>query len=291
MVNSMIDAMCETTGARRGGLSIGLLLSALLIVAPSSAWAQGESGSSSSSSSGGDAPSESPPSDASASGQGDGAGQGDSSEQSSEANKPDPSDPNYWSKVRGVRTVQKREFQKVGRFAVSAYGGMIPNNIFEQYFPVGLRLNYYILENLGLEVAGSYAFASQTDVEGVLKEGGASGLRLAGIQIAHSNVGVVWSPFYGKVAFYDEAIGYLDMYLFGGAGVVLTKAETDFNQARSEITPSVKPEGVMGAGLAFYFLNHAAIRLDFRQFAFQKTEGVTGVANPSEVSLGFGWFF
>lgn len=283
MVNSMIDAMCETTGLDRGRLSIGLVLSALLIASPSPAFAQGESGASTSSS------------NSTASSQGASNQQGSETNQKNQKDKPDPNDPDYWSEVRKIQTVQKRQFQKVGRFAVSVYGGMIPNNIFEQYFPVGVRLNYYILENLGLELAGSYAFSSQTAVEGVLKEGGqgigASGLRLAGIQIAHSNFGLVWSPFYGKVSFYDETIGYFDMYLFGGAGVVLTKAETQFNQPRSQITPSVKPEGVMGAGLAFYFLNNASIRLDFRQFAFQKTKGVQGVANPSEVSLGLGWFF
>src|SRR5690606_35261752 len=55
----------------------------------------------------------------------------------------DPNDPLFWSKTRDIFTVQKRPFQKEGRFAVSVYGGIIPNNIFEQYYPVGVRVNYY----------------------------------------------------------------------------------------------------------------------------------------------------
>ncbi|MFB6264474.1 MAG: outer membrane beta-barrel domain-containing protein [Bradymonadaceae bacterium] len=207
---------------------------------------------------------------------------------------PDPDDPHYWAKVRKVRTVQKREFQKVGRFAVTAYGGIIPNNIFERYFPVGVRLNYFILENIGVELSGSYAFKKDTGLRATLNEPkgvGAKGVRVGDSQRGHANFGITWSPFYGKMALYDDAIGYFDAYLFGGAGLVITKTPENLNQPKSKIPTTVKPEGVLGAGLAFYTLGHAAIRVDFRQFAFQKVKGVGGVANPSEISLGFGWFF
>ena len=100
----------------------------------------------------------------------------------------DPNDPLYWAKLRGVYTLQKRQFQKQGRIAVSLYGGLIPNNIFERYFPVGLRVNYYILENLGVELAGSYNFAQDTGLSEQLQEEsgvGAQQVLVGDSQVSH----------------------------------------------------------------------------------------------------------
>ncbi len=202
----------------------------------------------------------------------------------------DPNDPLYWAKLRDVYTVQKRVFQKQGRLAFTVYGGVIPNNAFEKYVPLGLRVNYFILENLGIELAGSYALQIDTDLESVIREpdgAGAQQILVGDTQISHTNFGVVWSPFYGKTAFYNSALNYFDFYLFAGAGLVITETVPDFN---AEPESDFKPEGALGAGLAFYLGEHATLRLDFRQFVFQKVEGIGGVANPSEVSIGFGWF-
>ena len=207
--------------------------------------------------------------------------------------KPEPGDPDYWAKVRKIHTVQKREFQKVNRLGVSLYSGIIPNNIFERYYPVGVRLDYFILENIGLELSGSYNFKSPTSLEGVMTEpqginASENGITIADTQVWHTNFGLVWSPFYGKTAFYDTAIGYFDLYLFGGAGMVVTETPDD---QTLELKTSIKPEGVLGAGISFYMKNHLTFRADYRQFIFQKVSGVGGVANPSEVSLGVGYFF
>lgn len=213
-----------------------------------------------------------------------------------EPDGPDPDDPNYWSKVRKVHTVQKREFQKVQRFSATLYGGVIPNNIFERYFPVGLRLNYFILENIGFELAGSRSFRAKTSLEDVLNETqgvNAESVRVADSQVWHTNFGIVWSPFYGKASWYENAIGYFDLNLFGGMGMVFTRSESEDDRGLpyNELPMTIKPEGVLGGGLAWYFSDHVSVRADYRQFIFQKVSGVGGVANPSEVSLGFGWFF
>ncbi|WP_249756119.1 outer membrane beta-barrel domain-containing protein [Microvenator marinus] len=201
-------------------------------------------------------------------------------------------DPMYWAQMRDVYTVQKREFQKQGRFALSVYGGMIPNNAFERYIPVGLRLNYFILENIGLELATSYAISMSTGLEDFLSEPapglGAQRILVGDTQISHTNFGILWSPFYGKTAFYNTILNYFDLYLFAGAGLVITETVPDFN---AEPEQEFKPEGALGAGMAFYLGDHATLRIDFRQFIFAKVAGVGGVATPSEASLGLGWFF
>jgi len=215
-------------------------------------------------------------------------------QQAKEDEGPDPDDPDYWSKVRRVQTVQKREFQKVGRFAINVYGGVIPNNIFERFFPVGIRANYFLEENIGLELSASRSFESSTSLKGVVEEPNginARSIKVADSQVWRTNFGVLWSPSYGKAAFYDAAIGYFDMYVFGGAGMIVTKTPEFPNQPDAQEPSSVKAEGVLGLGLAWYLGEHVALRADFRQFLFQKNSDVGGVANPSEISLGAGWFF
>jgi outer membrane beta-barrel protein len=210
--------------------------------------------------------------------------------ESSEEEQLDPNDPDYWAKTRDIYTVQKRPFQKEGRFAASIYTGIIPNNIFEQYYPAGVRLNYFVLENIGLELSGSYAFKSDTGLKATVEEPSGVGvqtIRIGDTQVFHTNFGVMWSPFYGKTSFYNTALNYFDFYLFGGAGLVITETQAQNN---AEPSTDYKPEGVLGAGLAYYLGENVSVRADFRQFIFTKTSG-GGVANPSEVSLGVGWYF
>lgn len=202
-----------------------------------------------------------------------------------------PDDKLYWSTLRNVYTLQQRQFQKSGRFGITVYGGLIPNNIFEQYIPVGLRLNYFILENLGIELAGSWNFQTKTGLQDTLSEergAGAGAILIGDTQRSHTNLGVVWSPFYGKAAFYDTGILYFDLFLFAGAGVVFAETVPDFGM-ENDPDQEIKPEGALGGGLAVYFGQHFAGRIDYRQFVFQKVVG--GVANPSEISLGVSFFF
>ncbi|MBA2661252.1 MAG: outer membrane beta-barrel domain-containing protein [Bradymonadaceae bacterium] len=201
----------------------------------------------------------------------------------------DSSSPLYWAEMRDVYTVQKRVFEKEGRWALSLYGGLIPNNIFETYFPIGARLNYFILENIGVEFATAYAFKSTTSLKATIQDAkgvGAQEILIGDSQLMHTNFGIVWSPFYGKVAFYDRGPFYFDVFLVAGAGIVLTQTQKDFNAA---FDTAIKPEGVLGGGMALYFGRHLGVRADFRQFVFEKVAG--GVANPSEVSVGASWFF
>lgn len=197
----------------------------------------------------------------------------------------------YWSTVRNIYTLQQRRFQKSGRFGITLYGGLIPNNIFEQYVPVGLRLNYFILENIGVELAGSYNIKTKTGLENQIREedGIAAGQVLIGdTQVSHTNFGIVWSPFYGKAAFYNSGLLHFDLFLFAGAGIVVAETTPNFNEPADQ---EIKPEGALGGGIAVFFGQHFAGRVDFRQFVFQKVNPPGGVANPSEVSLGVSYFF
>ncbi|MGM0555135.1 MAG: outer membrane beta-barrel domain-containing protein [Myxococcota bacterium] len=201
----------------------------------------------------------------------------------------DPNDPLYWAEMRDVFTVQKRPFIKEGKFSGTLYAGIIPNNIFEQYFPLGARFNYFILENIGLELSGSYALKNDsglsetvTDPQGI----GAQEILIGDTQKIHSSLTVLWSPFYGKTSFYNSALNYFDLYVAAGAGVVVTETQPDFN---TDPTSDTNVKGVLGAGMAYYFGQSVALRLDYRQFLYNTQTG--GLTKASEVSLGGSLFF
>ena len=197
----------------------------------------------------------------------------------------DPNDPLYWAKLRQIETVQRREILKEGRIGLSLYTGIIPNNIFEQYFPIGGRINYFVLENLGLELSGNYALSSDTGLIDTLSDSqgvGATAVQLGDRQRGHVNFGVMWSPVFGKMAWRNKSLNYFDFYLLGGAGTVFKSTQATIGSDEELVRPAV--EGMLGAGMFFFLSQRWSLRLDFRQFIFTKVTG--GVANPSEVSLG-----
>lgn len=217
------------------------------------------------------------------------AGSESANAEAEEGEELDPDDPLYWAKTRDVFTVQKRPFIKEGRFSASIYAGIIPNNIFEQYFPLGVRFNYFVLENIGLELSGSYSLKNDsglsdtvTDPQGI----GAQDILIGDTQRIHSSLTVLWSPFYGKTTFYESALNYFDIYLAAGAGVVVTETQPDFNE---DTVSDTNVKGVLGAGMAYYFGQSVALRLDYRQFLYNTQTG--GLTKASEVTLGGSLFF
>lgn len=223
----------------------------------------------------------------------------DASAQTADSNKPyevknadgeklSPDDPMYWATVRGIQTIQKRTILKDGRLALTAYAGLIPNNIFEQYFPVGARLNYYLLESLSIELSGAYAFGRETDLRKYVEDDqgiNASGVLLGDVQIAHVTFGVTYSLLFGKTAWRNKSVQYFDVYVFGGVGAVIKETTADFGR---EPETSGDVEGSLGIGLQYFLNKDMALRVDYRQFIFPKVTG--GVANPSEISLGFSYY-
>ncbi len=234
----------------------------------------------------------------------DGAPAGDAAEEEGAPEAPIPSDGEelgtgdvesdlnlYWGGQRDVAVVQKRLFTKDGKAEVSLFSGIIPNDPFLTYIPIGGRFNYYFLESISLEVAGSYT-GSPVQIDSELTEflknnaNIQAEVDLLDIQVWRVGGSVVWSPFYGKLALLQRKLSHFDINLAAGFGVVQTDSP---NEERTATESQFKPEGIIGAGLRAFLTEAFTLRLDFRQFIFQKVGG--GVATPSEITLGVSFFF
>jgi outer membrane beta-barrel protein len=194
----------------------------------------------------------------------------------------------YWGAKRDVSVVQKRLFTKDGRVEFTVFGGVIPNDPFLTYIPVGGRFNYYFLESISLEVAGSWTgLQSDSELASFLKNERNINAQvdLLDIQQWRANAGVVWSPFYGKLALLQRKLGHFDFSLMGGFGALGVQSP---KADRTGFEDNIKPEGVLGAGLRFFLDERFSLRIDFRQGIFEKIGG--GVSTPSEITLGISVF-
>ncbi len=197
----------------------------------------------------------------------------------------------YWGGKRKVEVVQKRLFNKDGRMEFSLFGGIIPNDPFVTYIPVGGRFNYYFLESISLEVAGSYVgpgLQIDSDLSTFLKNEDKiqANVELLDVQQWRAGAGVSWSPFYGKMAFLQRKLSHFDISLTTGFGVVQLESPPEDGVGDPE-TP-LRVEGHFGAGFRFFLTESVTLRVDYRQFIFQKTNN--GVATPSEITFGVSFF-
>ncbi|MBN1946873.1 MAG: outer membrane beta-barrel domain-containing protein [Bradymonadales bacterium] len=193
----------------------------------------------------------------------------------------------YWAAQRDIRIIQHRLFEKVGRHQITLFGGVIPNDPFMDYYPIGLRYNYYLLESLALELAGSFigdVFRAESELNTFLDDHGVT-VTLLDRQWWRAHFGVNWSPFYGKLAFLGLKLAHFDLNLHAGFGILEVHSLSE-DRLREDV--EYKPEGSLGAGFNFYLTDMFSVCIDYRQYIFEKAGG--GVSNPSEITLGFSIF-
>lgn len=195
-------------------------------------------------------------------------------------------------KSRRIRTLQLRSFTKFGRIEISLAAGLIPNDPFVVYLPLGGRVGYHFNESFAVEASGAY-LGDGLRVEGDLSEDlvdngdrtSVERIILLDQQVWRTNVVAVWSPIFGKGSVLNMGLGYFDFNLVGGVGVLQTESPDERDP--EQINTNINVEAVLGAGFKFYFLDSFAVRIDFRQFIYPKDRG--GTATPSEISIGLSY--
>lgn len=193
----------------------------------------------------------------------------------------------FWAEQRRVRVLQRRLYETSGEVQLTLYAGAVPNDPFLNYFPIGLRLGYHLSEQIALELSGSYNIRSRSELEEVLEEDENLSVFVRDIQQWRANLAILWSPIYGKFSFAGTKLAHFDWYF--GAGVGVLGAENPSEADLNTFETGIKPEVALITGWNLHLHQRWALRLDYRQFVFQKEDG--GVAYPSEISLGASVFF
>ena len=202
----------------------------------------------------------------------------------------------YWGEKVPVPSVYRRVYAQKGRHEGTLYSGVVPNDSFFAFFPIGLRYNWYPIEDLSIEVSGSYLFSKRDDLQKFVETKMLSAGDVGQTQTMDWNaaVGLTWTPLRGKVGAFNARLGHFDFGFAGGAAVLGT---TITNATNPNGIAKVAGAGYLGATLRFYFTSFFALRVDYRHFMYkgvtmneQGKEVSTGLAAPAEITLGFSFF-
>jgi len=188
----------------------------------------------------------------------------------------------YWA--RDVRVVQPRAVEKAGALELDALVGVIPNDAFLVYMPVGARVAYHLTERWSLELGFEYNIQFDTGLRAHLEASDAQlRARLRHRQQLRASGSLGWSPLYGKLAV-AGAVVHFDGYLLAGAGLVRTEEEQAL-----DLPAAVRPDFHLGAGVRLFFGQRWLVRLEYRQYLYvrpeDRTGGGGGVGAASEVAL------
>lgn len=192
----------------------------------------------------------------------------------------------YWgTEMREVQVLQKRKYRKEDRYEFELFSGVIPNDEFTTYVPLGGRADYFFAEDFGVELWGSYLIRISSDLEDFLESNFNQSLLVELPQklswLAGANF--LWSPIHGKVGFFTDKLAHFDMHLAFGVGVVGTDV-TKLAQTESKIDVA----GNVGLGLRFFLSESVALRFDYRQYFYAADGG--GLSHPAELTLGVSFF-
>ncbi|HIA01421.1 MAG TPA: outer membrane beta-barrel domain-containing protein [Myxococcales bacterium] len=204
----------------------------------------------------------------------------------------------YWAKRRAVKNIHKRLFRKDGRHEFALTAGVIPNDEFFKYFPVGVKYDYYFSEDFAIEVAGTYMPNQKTDLQNFIETGITEGLEVLLPQylVWQAGLGVLWTPLHGKVAIFDTKLGHFDFGIAMGVMVLgsdVTKGGANKSDGSQEIIPRMDVGGNLGATVRFYLSDFIALRVDYRHFFFNgrnTDDEAAGLSFPAEISLGLSFF-
>lgn len=191
----------------------------------------------------------------------------------------------FWGKRRDVKVVQRRLYEKEGRFELVLYGGVVPNDDFIVYYPLGARAGYHITEQFEVELSFAYAIEQPSDL-GSFLEGEAIDLKRADIQETiqmYYNVSLLWAPIYGKLSFLGYKLTHFDMFVGLGAGMIHV---TEFPEENPDGNKQPKVGGNSVVGFRWFINDTFNIRTEYRNYFFQKFKG--GVSTPVELTLGLG---
>jgi len=189
----------------------------------------------------------------------------------------------YWGEKRKIRVVERQLHPKDSRHEFAAFGGIIPNDPFLFYYTVGGSYGFFAAESFSFEATYVKALLNDTELGSFLEE---KFTKIDEVQendrmeqLAHLDL--VWTPFYGKMAFLSSKLVHFDLGLFLGAGWLNT---TYYNQKQNQDVSRHVVLGNAGAGFRFHIMDYFTLRFDVHQYFFQKVQG--GLSHPTMLSLG-----
>ena len=187
-----------------------------------------------------------------------------------------------------IRAVSRRTFLKEGRFELAPMGGASANDPFFRAWTVGARGSYHFSEEFSLDFGGAGAvYQEQLDIfralnvdPQVIADNVKDKLEAATLY-GFADVGVTFSPFYGKIALASELVGHFDTFVSGGLAVIIDRAGT-----------IAHPGLEVGVGSRLFLTRWLVLRADVRDYLYPADiGGQVAFGNLLMLNVGAGFYF
>ncbi len=186
-------------------------------------------------------------------------------------------------KKRLIKTVQRKNFMKLGRWEVSPHLAFVANDPFLNRYIVGAGVNYNLTEIFALEVsldfAPDFGQADWKPLTTQLVEENSVSPDISKMTFS-GNLSFLYSPIYGKVAVGKKIINF-DIYGAFGAGATVTNddldaLQTDDTDVRAVSTATqTHPTTNIGGGARIVFTPNIAARIEGRSLVYIETVNAT----------------
>ena len=210
---------------------------------------------------------------------------------------------------KAIAVIEPRPFTKAGRGEIAVGIGTIASDIFVAYLPVSVRGGYHFKEWVSLELTASFMGCFSDEVGDNLKRGGSEkcmrfmtpaydhvnenaeqtqlrSITIEQYQAARFVLNPIFSPFSGKFSLMNDAIVHYDFNVTAGLGVQVVET-LDKNNVGS-VKYGASFEGNFGLGLRFVFIDFVGLRLDFREYLYEKKrDSSLGTASEFGLSVSF----
>lgn len=147
-------------------------------------------------------------------------------------------------KKKKIKVVQKKDFHKDGRFEMGIDLGFV-NGDWEDVLVVGARMAYHINEYLAVQ--GRFLYGAVSWENETLKQADEADAYVAKSNIVMAGgLGVVFTPFYGKLSLFGDMIPKYDINVTAGGYYYQTKSEDKNNSVK----PKTNHNGAFEIGFA-----------------------------------------
>jgi outer membrane beta-barrel protein len=180
-----------------------------------------------------------------------------------------------------IRAVSRRVFLKRQRFEVAPLFGFTTNDPLNRAWTFGGRGSFHFNEELAVDFGGAGGFNQELIDVRLLDDDGGTGLDTARaatpLQVGYADIGVTFSPFYGKMALMAEQVLHFDGFISGGLGMV----------ADSSPDIGVHPAIELGIGGRVFVSKWLCFRGDVRNYTYPVNVG-NELTFPSALILTLG---
>lgn len=194
-----------------------------------------------------------------------------------------------------IVVIQKKPHLKKYRVEFTLLAGVIPSNPFLTYIPIEGRIGFHLSEGFAIEAGGGYfpplgAGTIKNQINDDLKRfPHFLGVRIFEQQVFYANIDLVWTPIYGKMRV--DALNWIahwEIFIQLGGGITGVYDFERSGRFDSDLTNPLKfrPTLNVGAGTRLWLTNWMTLRLDIREYLFQKQIGKGGLSQHLAIMLG-----